>query len=414
MSSPAPVLEPISAPERVQVIDVLRGMALFGILAANMRGFNSPAQVYFATERMWPGTADRIAQGFIDLLISGKFVTLFSFLFGLGFAVQMGRAEIRGAEFAPVYCRRLFVLLLIGLAHGFFLWWGDILSPYALIGFLLLLFRRRSQKTVVTWTMIGLWFPTFLGVVFLTLSALGVRTPAPPTPSKDVIDQAVRVYSQGSFAQIMVRRAKDLQFAYSGAPFYFTVILGMFLLGFYVWRRGLFQNIPDHLPLIRRALWWGLGLGLAGNAAAVSVTQIWHPDPMKPSALGLVRGIVSTIGVPALSCFYASAVILLFQNPAWQKRLAPFGAVGRTALSNYLLQSLICTAIFYSFGLGLFGKVGPAVGLIPTVVIYAAQVPLSVWWLQHFQFGPMEWLWRSLTYRRAQPMRPEPMITVGA
>jgi uncharacterized protein len=111
------------------------------------------------------------------------------------------------------------------------------------------------------------------------------------------------------------------------------------------------------------------------------------------------------VAAPALALFYASTILLLTQREAWRRRLAPLAAVGRMALSNYLLQSLVCTTIFYSYGLALFDKVGPALGLLLTVAIFLVQVPLSVWWLRRFQFGPVEWLWRSLTYWRVQPLR---------
>src|SRR5580698_6781571 len=142
---------PVTAAERILYIDILRGMALFGILAANMRGFNAPADVYGNIAVLFHGSADRIAQAFIDIFIQGKFVTLFSFLFGLGFAVQLTRAEARGAKFMSFYPRRLAALALFGLIHGLLIWWGDILLTYALAGTMLLFFRNRSQKTVLWW-----------------------------------------------------------------------------------------------------------------------------------------------------------------------------------------------------------------------------------------------------------------------
>src|ERR1700735_141233 len=142
---------PVTAAERILYIDILRGMALFGILAANMRGFNAPDSVYGNIKVLFHGRADMIAQGFIDIFIQGKFVTLFSFLFGLGFAVQLTRAEARGAKFMSFYPRRLAALALFGLIHGLFIWWGDILLTYALAGSLLLLFRKRAQETLLWW-----------------------------------------------------------------------------------------------------------------------------------------------------------------------------------------------------------------------------------------------------------------------
>src|SRR5580698_9579925 len=142
---------PITAAERIAYIDILRGMALFGILAANMRGFNAPEAVYGNIRPLFHGRADLIAQGFIDIFIQGKFVTLFSFLFGLGFAVQLSRAEARGARFLSFYPRRLAALALFGLIHGILIWWGDILLAYSLAGALLLSFRKAPQKVVLWW-----------------------------------------------------------------------------------------------------------------------------------------------------------------------------------------------------------------------------------------------------------------------
>jgi len=147
---------------------------------------------------------------------------------------------------------------------------------------------------------------------------------------------------------------------------------------------------------------WGLIIGVAGNAA-FAVGGSFDPSPT--SVMQNVGRLCLVVAAPALTLFYASTIILLTQREIWRRRLAPLAAVGRTALSNYLLQSLICTTIFYSYGLALFGKVGPSLGLLLTITIFLIQVPLSVWWLRRFQFGPIEWLWRSLTYWQRQPMR---------
>jgi uncharacterized protein len=112
-----------------------------------------------------------------------------------------------------------------------------------------------------------------------------------------------------------------------------------------------------------------------------------------------------TFGAPALALFYMSGLTLLSQNTAWQKRMAPLAYAGRMAISVYLMQTLICTLLFYGYGFGLYGKVGAAGGILLTVIIYVLQIPFSVWWLNRFRFGPVEWLWRSLTYGKLQPMK---------
>jgi uncharacterized protein len=179
-------------------------------------------------------------------------------------------------------------------------------------------------------------------------------------------------------------------------------ILGLFLGGLYAGQRGWFRNLESHLPFLRRARWSALALALVGmlvRAGAFNFSRV-----MGPFGGGFGEEVLETSGNLALSFFYASAIVLMAQRPVWKLRLTPLAA-GRTALSNYLLQSIICTTLFYSYGLRLFGKVGPAAGLALTIAIYLLQLPLSAWWLRHFRLGPMEWVWRSLTYARPQAMR---------
>jgi uncharacterized protein len=132
----------------------------------------------------------------------------------------------------------------------------------------------------------------------------------------------------------------------------------------------------------------------------VAIAEIWHPDPTAPTPLGFAQQVIGGVGIPALSLSYASAVALLWQRRQWMPRLRPFGAVGRTALTNYLMQTVACTLLYYGYGLGLYGKVGPLLGLVPTFAIYGSQVAASAWWTRRFAFGPMEWIWRTLTYGR--------------
>jgi len=179
-------------------------------------------------------------------------------------------------------------------------------------------------------------------------------------------------------------------------------VLAIFLLGLYAGRRRIFHDISAHLPFIRRVQRWGLMIGLAGNAA-FAVGGSFEPSPT--SVTQNVGRLCLVVAAPAMMLFYASTIVLLTQRDIWRRRLAPLAAVGRTALSNYLLQSLICTTIFYGYGFAFFGKVRPSFGLLLTITIFLIQIPLSVWWLRRFQFGPIEWLWRSLTYWQRQPMR---------
>jgi len=419
--SPA-VMGPILSQERIALLDILRGFAIFGILLVNMELFNSPA--YPSDVSGGTATADHLAAWLIRFFGEGKFYTLFSFLFGLGFSLQMARAASRAARFRPVYGRRLFVLLLIGLAHALLVWAGDILVLYAVLGVPLLLFRASSPRTLIVWALVCLVLPILFYAGLLGFVEYGRSVPqaaeqverwSAETAAKyeGLAGQSFQVYSHGTFAEITAQRIQDLGFYYldplDGWLVWAPHIFAMFLTGLYVGRRGFLQHISTYVPIFRKSMWWGLGLGLSGNLGFV-VAADWS-DPVVPSVMGLVERVFFVIGAPALSLFYATAILFLVEREGWQKRLAPLAGVGRMALSNYLLQSVICTTIFYSYGLGLYGRAGPAAGVALTAVIFLIQVVLSVWWLRRFQFGPMEWVWRSLTYRKRQPMRAPPVIS---
>lgn len=413
MTKSANGIAPTSETERIEVIDIIRGFAVLGILLVNMAWFNSPVYLYVMDVQWWTGTADRIATWFIRFLAEGKFYSLFSFLFGIGLTLQIARAEARDVRFVPLYRRRLFFLLLIGLLHGFLLWAGDILAAYAVLGFLLLLFRHRKPRTLVIWAVISLSIPVLLsGLGFVALE-LGRSFPesakqieasfaASAAEYKVLTDQSLETYSQGSFSEIMTQRIRDLRFMYFAEIFIGPNVFGLFLLGMYIGKRGYLQNIPAHLSFIRRVMWYGLTIGIIGNAAYVIALE--YSNPSVPSLMSFVHSAAFFVGAPAFCFFFVSAIIVLTYTDEWKNRLSPLGAVGRTAVSNYLFQSVVCTTIFYSYGFGLYGKVGPALGIVFTVAIFTLQLFLSRWWLQRFRFGPVEWLWRSFTYRKLQPL----------
>lgn len=404
---------PTPVAERIEVLDILRGFAIFGILLVNMTYYNSPVYLIVTDLKLWSGTADQVTQWLIRFLAEGKFYSLFSFLFGLGLALQMGRAEIYGTPFVPLYVRRLFVLLLIGGLHATLLWPGDILAPYALLGFLLLLFRNRKPKTILIWAVVFLSIPVLImGLGFAALE-LGRSIPhaaeqinaqfaRQAAEYEALVHQSLRVYSTGTFAEVMDQRLQDLAFMYFVLLFMAPNIFALFLLGLYVGKRRIFLDIPSNLPFIRRVMWWGLGLGIIGNL--VYATARAYANPSEPTLLAFLFTAAWMFGAPALCFFYAATIVHLTQHETWRKHLSPLAAVGRTAVSNYLFQSVVCAVIFLSYGFGLYGQVGPAAGLALTILIFVVQVLISQWWAKRFQFGPVEWLWRSLTYGKRQPM----------
>lgn len=419
--TPAPDARPIDveASDRVVLLDTLRGFALCGVFVANVylwfsgRMFFSPPQMdAFMKEATWLDIAINHAFG---PLIGGRFITLFSFLFGLGFAVQLSRAERRGTSAVPLYARRLGVMFALGIAHLFLLFQGDIVSTYALMGFVLLMFRKRSDRTLLYWaaalillspviTETALRLPRWLGTPGAAEAAkaageyrMGLRA------------QVLEAFTHGSWLDtVRVGAAYYAGDLFKMLRFFLPVIVGRFLLGLWAGRRRIFHDAPQHLGFFRRLLGWGLAVGLVTSGVGVLVGQLFnrkilHPDslPWLPVVLGPVRHLAE-LGMAAA---YVAGITLLFQRAAWQRRLLVLAPVGRMALTNYLLQSVLGVLLFYGYGLGLIGKLGSAAQLAVALGIFALQAVFSRLWLARFRFGPAEWLTRSLTYGRAQPMR---------
>lgn len=405
---PEPVaLEPVKRQERIASMDVLRGIAVLGIFLINMPLFVGPSDAFFQWERnvLWTKEADRLASLFIWIFAQGKFYTIFSFLFGLGFGVQLLRAAERNAEgFESRYRRRLFVLLGIGLLHFLFIWWGDVLHVYALLGFLLMLFRLREEKTILIWVAGLMLIPPTLALIGIAVEHSTRKTTPEERAKKRQENNSertkrlvedIRVMGKGSAGEILRHRLqKDLR-QLGPEVGWSTELFASFLLGLAAARRRLFTETEKYRRLLLPLALAGLPLGLA-----ITAGDLWwgyqNPlgeDPLWRAELGMIR---EFIGRPAMAFGYV-AVLLLIGVRAW---MAPFAAVGRMALTNYLLQSIVFTTIANSYGLGLYGRVHPLQGLIWCFGFYVLQMVLSALWLRWFAYGPVEWVWRRLTYGR--------------
>src|SRR5581483_10350160 len=406
---------PTQPDERISLIDVLRGLALFGIIAANMRGFAGPLTAYFQPDLLWKSRIDFWVQAFIDTFIQGKFITIFAFLFGVGFILQFERAEKKHSRFARVYVRRLSALILIGALHQLLFWWGDILISYALGGFLLIPFRKRQNKTILVWALSLMLLPIVGASGYMAYRHVRPESPQKIAEHKKKTEQekqkkesdmwtTVRVYRTGNYPAIFKERLKELKRENMSQPFVVALTLPIFLLGFWVWRQGIIQNPAAHGNLLKKGLIIGALLGIP---ASIGFTWIAHLKDMQqqtgpPTPAMIFAFSLVIFGRPLMSMCYACAVALLFLNEAWRRRMMPFANIGRTALSNYLLQTVVGTTIFYGYGGRLFARVGLGWLFVLSIIIYALQVPLSRWWLAHHQFGTAEWIWRRMTYGKAQ------------
>lgn len=407
-------ISPISSTERIEILDVLRGLAVGGILIGNMQWFSGYGMMPESLAANTP-LADQITNFLVHFFVEGKFYSIFSFLFGFGFALQIARAEERGDLKATLFKRRLFWLLVIGLLHAYLLWAGDILSIYAVMGFLLVLFRKKSNGALLKWAFALLTIPILsyilLYVLFVSFAPPGVAATIESAKANSWNNAVQTVPNSGFLSILTDYNLNYIVSRYMGLILQMRLpkILAMFLLGFYAYRRGYFQNLESHQPFIRKVLIYGLVLGLVGNVAFALLAG--NEAVFPPTAAGIVGVMTYAFGVPALAFFFIASVAQLWQKAAGQKMLAFLAPVGRMALTNYLLQTIICVIIFYGYGFGQFGKFGALASTLIALAIFLFQIFTSALWLKYFAYGPIEWIWRQLTYGKRLNLRLKPEQT---
>jgi len=380
--------------DRIQALDVLRGVAVAGILLANVL-------VFFGIF-MIPESRDPVARFVERVLVDGKFYSIFSLLFGIGFGLQLARG---GEAALPRFKRRLRVLLGIGAIHALLIWAGDILMLYALLGFTMPWFARKSNRELLRWTVILLAVPTALYVIALAAWIL-VGSGTPPASDTGVPAKILAIFEamgrggvkdalKGNLVFVAIRWA-DLV-----ATVRFPKVLGMFVLGLWIVRAGIAQSPATHRATLVRWSLLGWGVGLPTNVVAAWALHSWPYLP--PSLAGLLGVVMQAVGVPMLALGYAASVALLVVDG--RRLITVFAPLGRMALTNYLMHSIICVTLSYGFGLGLWWRIGAATAMLIAVAIIALQIPLSAWWLSRYRFGPVEWIWRRLTYGQPLTLR---------
>lgn len=386
------------AASRIPALDVLRGVAVGGILFANIFVFFG--LMVMPADRMAAlptAAADVAAAHFERVFVEGKFYSIFSLLFGIGFGVQLARG---GDAAVKRFRRRLKILLAIGAVHAILIWAGDILMLYALLGFTMPWFARKSDRDLLRWSVGLLAAPALLymaalavwmlaGHTTLSVQAEGVALPPDLLPMFERIGAGAPKDAFVGNLMILVGRWVDLFVTVR-----FPKVLGMFVLGLWTVRSGVALSPSDHRPLIRRWAMLGWMIGLPACAAAALIFDRWAYLP--PSPAGLAGVVMQAVGFPMLGLGYAGTIALLVID---RRRIVNvFAPVGRMALTNYLTQSLIGVTLATAYGFGLWWEVGASRALAIAVAIIAFQIPFSAIWLRYFRYGPVEWIWRRLTY----------------
>ncbi len=406
-AKPTPV--PTRPTERIVAIDILRGFALLGILIMNIQGFSMPAAAYSNPTVYGDLTGvNRLVWMLSHIFADQKFMTIFSLLFGAGILLMTEKLDARGQRAWTLHYRRNFWLLLFGLAHAYLLWSGDILVAYALCGFWVYWLRRLRPAWQLA---LGIFIVSIPALILLATSLTMQFTP-PETlhelradwqPASETIAAEVASYRGGWLQQMDARVPRSAEFQTVGLLFWgLWRAGGLMLMGMALYRWGVLTGSRS------RSFYFGMvilglviGLPVVSWGAAQNFANDWMLEFSK-FGLGAQPNYWGSLFVSAA---YIGLLMLFARSRALPWLQTALAAVGRTALTNYLLQTILATAIFYGHGLGLFGSV-ERVGQIGIVVaIWVVQLVVSPLWLHHYRFGPFEWMWRSLSYWRLQPLR---------
>ncbi|MCB9055469.1 MAG: DUF418 domain-containing protein [Chitinophagales bacterium] len=403
---------PVLQNERAKILDILRGFALLGVMLDNLFGFTGWGFLSQADKEALPTWhADSIIGLLEQVFINGKFYSLFSLLFGIGFSIILSRNEQRGTNGLPVFYRRLFILLLIGAAHLLLLWEGDILVLYALIGFALPLFRKLSDKSLVTLAIVLIASPLLFdifSVLFHYKNGSFIENYAMSIDVKNGLP------TDSSFATYLTKEGAGwtewrnwqasgylYRYAYILDSNRIPKVLGMFLIGLYAGRKMIYLRLEENVPLFKKLRFWGLLIGIPSGAASFYF-EFYQKGI--PNATGLLHTLFYATSVVPLCLAYTSIICLHWIRKKENSKLKLFAPMGRMALTNYIMQTVIAITLYYGIGFGLGYHIGPSVFVPIGIGVYLFQMLYSHVWFRYFNYGPLEWIWRMLTYGKFLPM----------
>lgn len=513
---PAPInenLAPITISERIDAMDILRGLALVGILLMNVEWFNRAIASLGSQDTSLTGL-DHAIGWLIRCFVEGKFYKLFALLFGMGFAVMLIRAKEAERPFGAWFSRRMLVLVAFGLLHMVFLWSGDILHDYGVAGLLLLgwitllkkpRFKKYDNpksffKLSVVWLSVPIVLSVLAGISYglfndtedltaqwqeqiqvaerveaikvenetllqqkrealdevaatellveasttlemnvadntvtrevmtdiaaesATIADKGIEVEPVKLSAAELIeqqaqaivaqqaelqqgiDEEIAAFTEGNYWQATEFRLNFALFMLMFTlPFSFTMLLPIFILGYWLVSSGIMKNYQQYAGSFKVMAYIGVGLGAVLETGGLLVAQ--HPVANQVMLLQGVGQTLFFIGQFVMTVGYFGLIMRLLTHDKWHKRLSTFSPMGRMALTNYIMHSLILTTIFYGYAGGYFGEISRAPQMLIVFGIIIFQLLFSRWWLNNYAFGPLEWLWRSLSYKKLQTMQ---------
>jgi len=374
---------------RIQELDIIRGFALFGVFVVNLS---------YSLARP-SGPTDRAIAWIVNYLFQDRFWPLFTFLFGLSFTILLTRAESRGHNTLVIYLRRMAVLFFFGALFQTFLGGGGILVRYAAIGLLLVPLRRVRSSVLIALS---------AGLFLLTAARVQDFVRARWTPEQRAVEKQRsaenrRIRTTGTFAEVTLNRGEELWHTVSHSTFLFgatSAIAAVFCLGLAFAHTSVLGNLATHQDFLRRAFFWCLLAGVTG----VVLFNLVKLDPSWPYPWRTAWIFFDLVSAALQGLSYAAGLAVVLRTPLWRQRLGFLAPAGRMTLTNYILQALLFKILFGRFFLQL--KLGPAAGFVLTMGLFALQVAFSKWRLREHRYGPLEQLWRYLTYGSARFREP--------
>ena len=405
---------PVQLNERISIMDSLRGIAILGIFIANLGSGFSFYDATLNNSGPYFHPLDKTFQFWQHVLIEGKFYSIFSLLFGWGMAIQLKRSEVKGLTPVKFMRRRLTFMFLLGLAHLLLLWTGDIVAFYALVGFVFLWIRKWSERKLFITAIVMLCLPVLIYFLRMKWNVLlapagllygtGTTVDSYLTGSKSFDEFLINLKTENYFFQLkslvagVFYRFGDLIF--QSRP---LKVLGMFILGYLLGRNDRYTQLIANKKLLWTIAGAGLAIGLPANYQLSKLMETGLYYQLKIE--GFYQSIAYALGVAPLALAYVALFFLFAQTGVGKKITSVLQPVGKMAFTNYITHSLIGTIVFYGAGFGLAREVGPVYYTMLALLVFIGQIIVSTVWLKYFNYGPIEWLWRSATYKKWQPLK---------
>jgi len=389
------IFRPTSPSERISQIDILRGFALFGILLVNVFGYNSS---FFDFSGFYKTFEDPLNSSVFNLVVgfgADKFIFIFSFLFGIGFSIMYLKYCADDRDFFRLYLRRLLVLMMFGIIHIVFFWAGDILVSYSLMGMILLL-SRKLRSGLIMFLSVLLYFSPIIYIAFESVFPLMPSALSSVTELK--MPEVIDIYSGGSYLEILKLRIHEyFAFRNINLIYYTPKVLSLFFLGFLFYKHKYLERINSSKLRYFILLIILLSIGIFLNLFTENIVSILANPETNPFYTAIYMCVFEITNI-FLGLGYILLILLLSQVPIFKNILNSLKYIGRMALTNYLMQSVIFTTFMYAYGFGYFGSIQPWQLVIYAILVFLIQLFISIIWLKNFRFGPMEWIWRKLTY----------------